>query len=150
MSSKPSLRNALIALVVWVVITIGGGLLQAGGPSSLDGLVSGGIVWAIPLAALFLLVTYRGKWDQLGLSTSGSWREARPVVIAVALLLVLAVANGLPASSVLIFLVLTVASGGLSLSDHLCGWPWRVGLEISGGSGRPITTVSWRPMNWCR
>ena len=60
MSSKPSLRNALIALVVWVVITIGGGLLQAGGPSSLDGLVSGGIVWAIPLAALFLLVTYRG------------------------------------------------------------------------------------------
>ena len=114
MSSKPSLRNALIALVVWVVITIGGGLLQAGGPSSLDGLVSGGIVWAIPLAALFLLATYRGEWDQLGLIPSGSWREARPVVIAVAFLLAIAVANGLPATSVLLFLVINSAAVGVS------------------------------------
>jgi membrane protease YdiL (CAAX protease family) len=114
MPSKPSLRNALIALVVWVAITIGGGLLQAGGPSSLDGLVSGGIVWAIPLAALFLLATYRGKWDQLGLVASGSWREARPVVIAVAFLLALAIANGLPALSVLIFLVINSLAVGIS------------------------------------
>lgn len=114
MTSKPSLRNALMALVVWVVITIGGGLLQAGGPSSLDGLVSGGIVWAIPLAALFLLVIYRGKWDQLGLIASGSWREARPVMIVVAFLLALAVANGLPGTSVLLFLVVNSAAVGVS------------------------------------
>jgi membrane protease YdiL (CAAX protease family) len=114
MASKPSLRNALMALVVWVVITIGGGLLQAGGPSSLDGLVSGGIVWAIPLAALFLLVIYRGKWDQLGLIASGSWREARPVMIVVAFLLALAVANGLPGTSVLLFLVVNSAAVGVS------------------------------------
>ena len=103
-----------MALVVWVVITIGGGLLQAGGPSSLDGLVSGGIVWAIPLAALFLLVIYRGKWDQLGLIASGSWREARPVMIVVAFLLALAVANGLPGTSVLLFLVVNSAAVGVS------------------------------------
>jgi len=114
MASKPSLRNALLALAVWVVITIGGGLLQAGGPSSLDGLVSGGIVWAIPFAALFLLVIYRGKWDQLGLIASGSWREARPVMIVVAFLLALAVANGLPGTSVLLFLVVNSAAVGVS------------------------------------
>ena len=114
MSFTPSRRNALIALIIWVGITIGGGLIQAGGPSSMDELVSAGVVWAIPLAALFLLVAYRGKWNQLGLVPPASWRAARPVVIAVALLLVLAAANGLPATSVLLFLVINSMAVGIS------------------------------------
>ena len=115
MSNDPSRRNALFALIIWVAITIGGGLIQAGGPSSLDELVSAGVVWGIPLAALFLLlITYRGKWSELGLTAPASWRAARPVVIAVALLLVLAIANGLPASSVLLFLVINSMAVGIS------------------------------------
>jgi membrane protease YdiL (CAAX protease family) len=114
MSFTPSLRNALIALIIWVGITIGGGLLQAGGPSSMDELVSAGVVWGIPLAALFLLITYRGKWNQLGLVAPASWRAARPVVIAVALLLILAAANGLPTTSVLLFLVINSMAVGVS------------------------------------
>ncbi len=114
MSFTPSRRNALIALVIWVAITIGGGLIQAGGPSSMDELVSAGVVWGIPLAALFLLIAYRGKWSQLGLVAPTSWRAARPVVIAVALLLVLAIANGLPTTSVLLFLVTNSMAVGIS------------------------------------
>ena len=114
MSFTPSRRNALIALTIWVGITIGGGLLQAGGPSSMDELVSAGVVWGIPLAALFLLITYRGKWNQLGLVAPASWRAARPVVIAVALLLILAAANGLPTTSVLLFLVINSMAVGVS------------------------------------
>jgi membrane protease YdiL (CAAX protease family) len=114
MSSTPSRRNALIALIVWVGITIGGGLIQAGGPSSMDELVSAGVVWGIPLAALFLLIAYRGKWSQLGLVAPASWRAARPVVIAVALLLVLAIVNGLPTTSVLLFLVINSMAVGIS------------------------------------
>ena len=114
MTNLPSRRNALVALIIWVAITIGGGLIQAGGPSSLDELVSAGVVWGIPLAALFLLITYRGKWSELGLTAPSSWRAARPVVIAVALLLVLAIANGLPASSVLLFLVINSMAVGIS------------------------------------
>jgi membrane protease YdiL (CAAX protease family) len=114
MSFTPSRRNALIALVIWVAITIGGGLIQAGGPSSMDELVSAGVVWGIPLAALFLLIAYRGKWSQLGLVAPTSWRAARPVVIAVALLLVLAIANGLPTTSVLLFLVINSMAVGVS------------------------------------
>ena len=114
MSFTPSRRNALIALIIWVGITIGGGLLQAGGPSSMDELVSAGVVWGIPLAALFLLITYRGKWNQLGLVAPASWRAARPVVIAVALLLILAAANGLPTTSVLLFLVINSMAVGVS------------------------------------
>jgi membrane protease YdiL (CAAX protease family) len=114
MSFTPSRRNALIALIVWVGITIGGGLIQAGGPSSMDELVSAGVVWGIPLAALFLLIAYRGKWSQLGLVAPASWRAARPVVIAVALLLVLAIVNGLPTTSVLLFLVINSMAVGIS------------------------------------
>jgi len=114
MSFTPSRRNALIALVIWVAITIGGGLIQAGGPSSMDELVSAGVVWGIPLAALFLLIVYRGKWSQLGLVAPASWHAARPVVIAVALLLVLAIANGLPTTSVLLFLVINSMAVGVS------------------------------------
>jgi membrane protease YdiL (CAAX protease family) len=114
MSFTPSRRNALIALIIWVGITIGGGLIQAGGPSSMDELVSAGVVWGIPLAALFLLIAYRGKWSQLGLVAPASWRAARPVVIAVALLLILATANGLPTTSVLLFLVINSMAVGIS------------------------------------
>ena len=114
MSFAPSLRNALIALVIWVGITIGGGLVQAGGTSSVDKLASEGIVWGIPVAALFLLIAYRGKWNQLGLVAPTSWRPALPVMLAVALLMALAVANGLPATSVLIFLVVNAMAVGIS------------------------------------
>ena len=114
MSFAPSLRNALIALVIWVGITIGGGLVQAGGTSSVDNLASEGIVWGIPVAALFLLIAYRGKWSQLGLVEPTSCRTALPAILAVALLMALAVANGLPATSVLIFLVVNAMAVGLS------------------------------------
>ena len=114
MSFAPSLRNALIALVIWVGITIGGGLVQAGGTSSVDKLASEGIVWGIPVAALFLLIAYRGKWSQLGLVEPTSCRTALPAILAVALLMALAVANGLPATSVLIFLVVNAMAVGLS------------------------------------
>ena len=114
MSFTPSRRNALIALVIWVAITIGGGLIQAGGPSSMDELVSAGVVWGIPLAALFLVIAYRGKWSQLGLVAPASWHAARPVVIAVAMLLVMAIANGLPTTSVLLFLVINSMAVGVS------------------------------------
>jgi hypothetical protein len=114
MSFTPSLRNALIALVIWVGITIGGGLVQAGGTSSVDKLASEGIVWGIPVAALFLLIAYRGKWSQLGLVEPTSCRTALPAILAVALLMALAVANGLPATSVLIFLVVNAMAVGLS------------------------------------
>ena len=80
----------------------------------MDELVSAGVVWGIPLAALFLLIAYRGKWNQLGLTAPASWRAARPVVIAVALLLILAVANGLPTTSVLLFLVINSMAVGIS------------------------------------
>lgn len=114
MSFAPSLRNALIVLVIWVGITIGGGLVQAGGTSSVDKLASEGIVWGIPVAALFLLIAYRGKWSQLGLVEPTSCRPALPAVLAVALLMALAVANGLPATSVLIFLVVNAMAVGIS------------------------------------
>lgn len=114
MSFAPSRRNALIALAIWVGITIGGGLVQAGGTSSVDKLASEGIVWGIPVAALFLLIAYRGKWSQLGLVAPTSWRPALPAVLAVALLMALAVANGLPATSVLIFLVVNAMAVGFS------------------------------------
>lgn len=114
MSVFPSSRKALFALVIWVAITFSIGLIQYGGPSSEYEITSASVLWGIPLAALFLLIIYRGEWRQLGLTAPGSWRTARPVVIAVVLLLVLAIANGLPTSSVLLFLVINSMAVGIS------------------------------------
>jgi hypothetical protein len=58
-----SLPGAFLSLVLWTMLTVGGGIAQAGGESQLSELAEQGIVYAIPAAALLLILLYRSKLE---------------------------------------------------------------------------------------
>jgi membrane protease YdiL (CAAX protease family) len=116
MLRRPSLAAAITLLVAWTVITIGGGLLQAGGQAGLDELVTAGVVWGIPASAALLLAAtaLRGWRRTLGLVAPTAWRPALVPVLAVTLLLGLSAVSGLPAPATLLLLTVNAAFVGLS------------------------------------
>ena len=116
MSRRPSLIIALLLVVSWMAITIGGGLAQAGGTTALDELATSGIVFAIPAAAAFLLaaVAAFGWTRSIGLARSHANRILLVPSLAVATLLALSAANGLPANEILLLLVVNTAFVGIS------------------------------------
>lgn len=114
MSERLSLIGALGALLVWTTITVGAGIVQAGGSASLDELTSRGIVWGIPVAGAFLLLAYARRRDEIGITMPIAWRPALVPSIAVALLLGLALVGGLPDATTLFLLALNTAFVGLS------------------------------------
>jgi uncharacterized protein len=69
---------AVIAVAIWVAITMGVGLLQVGPGTTLDKFASEQIVWGTPLAAAFmLLVAWMMGWRDLGFNSvrpASSWR----------------------------------------------------------------------------
>jgi uncharacterized protein len=76
--SSKRLIIAIIAVAIWVGITMGIGLLQVGPDTPLDKFASEQLVWGTPLAAAFmLLVAWMMRWRDLGLNAvrpSSSWR----------------------------------------------------------------------------
>lgn len=77
-SANKRLAIALIAVAVWVGITMGTGLLQVGPGTSLDKFASEQLVWGPPAAAAFMLiVAWVMGWRDLGFNParpSNSWR----------------------------------------------------------------------------
>lgn len=116
MFRRPSLVAAITLLLPWTGITIGGGLLQAGGHAGLDELVTSGVVWGIPAAAALLLLAtvLRGWRHAIGLIAPTAWRPALVPILAVTLLLGLSVLSGLPAPATLLLLAVNAAFVGLS------------------------------------
>jgi hypothetical protein len=78
--AEPSKRLtiAIIAVAIWVAITMGVGLVQVGPGTSLDKFASEQIVWGTPLAAAFmLLAAWMMGWRDLGFNAArpaSSWR----------------------------------------------------------------------------
>lgn len=72
------LSIAIIAVAIWVAITMGAGLVQVGPGTSLDKFASDQIVWGTPLAAAFmLLAAWTMGWRDLGFNAvrpTSSWR----------------------------------------------------------------------------
>jgi membrane protease YdiL (CAAX protease family) len=72
------LAIALIAVAIWVTITMGAGLLQVGPGTTLDKFATEQIVWGPPAAAVFMLiVAFMMGWRDLGFNQvrpSSSWR----------------------------------------------------------------------------
>ena len=61
---------ALLACLVWAVITLGVSLWQVGAGTSLEALVTERVVWATPLAALFMLAFVAvARWPHVGMRT---------------------------------------------------------------------------------
>jgi membrane protease YdiL (CAAX protease family) len=77
-TTNKRLAIALVAVAVWVGITMGAGLLQVAPGTSLDKFASEQLVWGPPAAAAFmLLVAWVMGWRDLGFNRvrpAGSWR----------------------------------------------------------------------------
>jgi len=77
-TTNKRLAIALVAVAVWVAITMGAGLLQVAPGTSLDKFASEQLVWGPPAAAAFmLLVAWVMGWRDLGFNRvrpAGSWR----------------------------------------------------------------------------
>lgn len=116
MLHRLSLAISIPLFLSWLLITIGGGLLQAGGTTSLDELASSGIVFAIPGAALFLLITLiaLGRARSVGLAASRDNRVLLVPSVAVTILLALSIASGLPTADIFLLLVVNTAFVGIS------------------------------------
>ena len=110
---------SLLVLVLWMVIVFGGELLQAGSTTSLDALVSNGVVVALVLAPLFLLivVAYYKWWIPVGLKGPDRWRDMRllwlPVVVLI-LIWMVAESSGLPEGRVFWFIMINTLLVGIS------------------------------------
>lgn len=72
------LAIAIVAVAIWVAITMGVGLLQVGPGTPLDKFASEQLVWGPPAAAVFMLVVaWLMGWRDLGFNAArppGSWR----------------------------------------------------------------------------
>ena len=110
---------SLVVLIIWMVIVFGGELLQAGGTTSLDALVSGGVVYALVLAPIFLLIVVASYkwWRQVGLKGPDSWRDLRLLWLPVAFLILiwmLVESSGLPEGQAFWFILINTLLVGIS------------------------------------
>lgn len=110
------LTFSLIVLVVWMIIVLGGEILQAS-KGSLEALVTEQIVIALIAAPLFLVgVVSYSRWDkrELGLKASQNWRILWFPVLFVLAFMGTAVAVGLPATRVVVFALINSLLVGIS------------------------------------
>jgi uncharacterized protein len=92
---------SLAVLIVWMVIVFGGAILQAGGTTSLEELVSKHLVYSFVVAPIFLLaiIAYAGWWREVGLQFEGSINNLKVLVmpsLAVIVIWAIAFSRGLP------------------------------------------------------
>ena len=115
--STKRLWLSVIALAVWVAITMGVGLLQVGPGTSLDKFASEQIVWGTPLAAAFMvLVALVMGWRDLGFNRArppGAWRLLwLPVLMLCGFVGVMVLLDRpVPASVVLVVAINTLVVG---------------------------------------
>lgn len=110
---------SLIVLVIWAVLVFGGELLQAGGTTGLEELVSNKIVIALVLAPAFLfaVVAYLKWWKPVGLQAPRPWRSLLLLwlpALYIIFYLVSAVSKGLPASNVVLIILINTLLVGVS------------------------------------
>lgn len=109
----------MVVLIIWIVITLLGEWLQLGATTSLDRLVSDGIVYTLLLALLFLVsvVAYFKWWTWVGLRVPDRWGDLRLLwlpLLAVILLIMFVEASGLPEGESLWFMLINTLVIGCS------------------------------------
>jgi membrane protease YdiL (CAAX protease family) len=116
-------RNAwivsLVVFVIWIVIVMGGNLIQASGKESLNELVSNGIVIGLVVAPIFLLgiVAYLKWWHEVTMDTFGNF--GKYIYLWLPALYILyhffsAFRKGLPAGNVITFVLINTLLVGIS------------------------------------
>lgn len=100
----------LIVWLIWLLITLGGQKLQAGGTISLDDLATSSIIYSVIAAIIFLLIViaYKKWWQEVGLNSSfnsHNWRLLLLPVIVILIMLTMAFTSGVATNVLLIVLI---------------------------------------------
>lgn len=128
-STYKRLAIAIVAVAVWVAITMGAGLLQVGPGTSLDKLASQQLLWGPPAAAAFMLVVaWVMGWRDLGFNPvrpAASWRLLWLPMLLVCGFIGFAVLMGRPiAASVLLTVAINTMFVGFSEELAFRGVLW--------------------------
>ena len=143
--TKP-LLVVLLVFATWTAITVWGGAWQGGGKTELGGLVSHGVLWAIPSAILFLasVTAAWGWWRDIGW-TAPHWPSALRLqwvpFVYIAVFLALAVLAGLPARGVIAWVLLNCLMVGVS-EEWMCRGVLVKGLQDRGCTPWQLLWVS--------
>jgi membrane protease YdiL (CAAX protease family) len=110
---------SLVILVIWLIIVMGGNLIQAGGKESLNELVSKSVVIGLAIAPLFLLgvVAYLKWWREVAMTSLGNVGKYKYLWLPGLYILgyfALAFKQGLPAGSVITFVLINTLLVGIS------------------------------------
>lgn len=132
---------ALSTFAIWITLTIALGAWQGGGHAALTDLVTHGPLWSVFAAAAFLAAaTVAGRWKDIGF-TPPHWPSALRLQWVplgyVLIFLGLAVAKGLPAPGVILWVFINTLVVGLS-EEWMCRGILLQGLREGGSLRRAI------------
>ncbi|KKH94660.1 hypothetical protein EO95_18410 [Methanosarcina sp. 1.H.T.1A.1] len=111
-SSRKPWPTSLVIFAIWVIIVLGGELLQVGGkPTQLDELAKNQIIFGVLTAAVFLLgvITYLKWWPEVAGKEPDNLRDLRLLwlpSLVLFLLLLIVLFTGLPPTTVLMFVII--------------------------------------------
>ena len=113
---KSPLLFTLVVWVIWTAITVGGLVLQAGGGTPIEELVTSGLIYSVMAAAIFALavIAYKRWWRETGVKGPDAPRLLRYLILPSLLLLVLligALTSGVATNIMLLVLVNTLFVG---------------------------------------
>ncbi len=118
--SKNSWPVSLEIFLVWLIIVVGGGVLQVRGkPTQLDELVKSQIIFGVLVAVVFLsgIISSLKWWAQVGWKSPNNLRNFRLLWLPTLLLLFLLVNilfRGLPPTLVLLIIIINTLMVGIS------------------------------------
>ena len=113
---KSPLLFTLVVWVIWLAITLGGQIWQAGSGTSLDALATESIIYSVIAAIIFLLivVAYKKWWSEVGVKGPDDRRSLRLLWLPALLILILIVmgfTSGVASNVLLIILINTLFVG---------------------------------------
>ncbi len=111
---------SLVIFAIWIIIVLGGELLQVGGqPTQLDELAKNQVIFGVLTAAVFLLgvISYLKWWPQVGGKGPDNLRDLRLLwlpALVLFLLLLIVLFTGLPPTTVLMVVIINTLLVGIS------------------------------------
>lgn len=119
-TSRKPWSISLGIFIIWLIIVVGGGLLQVKGqPTQLDELVKSQLIYGVLGAIVFLsgVITYFNWWDQVGWKGPNSSRNLRLLslpALFLFIMLLIVLFTGLPPTRVLMIVIINTLMVGIS------------------------------------
>ena len=132
-NARPRLIAAFLACAIWAGITLGVSLWQVGPGTSLEALVTERLVWATPLAALFMVAFVAvARWPKVGMcspqplvSLKVMWLPALYLIVfSAAILLLVKSGHAVPTTFALAMIALNTMVVGFSEELAFRGVLW--------------------------